>query len=203
MRFRFILIALTALQAFIFSCSKKSGEQTNSISHKVPDSVYIQTGSKIIAQTFDTLRNSLVQSIGQNGIENAIGFCNENAYTITNMYTDSVKLRRTALRYRNKDNQPDSLELLVLNEMNSALMAKEDPSPQLIHIEGEVHLFKPIILQAMCLNCHGQPMEQIKKPTLDKIKEFYPDDQAVNFNVGELRGAWHVIFKEKEATKIN
>ena len=59
----------------------------------------------------------------------------------------------------------------------------------------EIHFFKPILLQAMCLNCHGSPGQDIQSPTLARIQQLYPDDRAVNFKEGDLRGVWHIIFK--------
>ena len=59
----------------------------------------------------------------------------------------------------------------------------------------EIHFFKPILLQAMCLNCHGSPGEHIQAPTLARIQQLYPNDRAVNFKEGDLRGVWHIIFK--------
>jgi hypothetical protein len=52
----------------------------------------------------------------------------------------------------------------------------------------------------MCLNCHGTPGKHIQDATLTKIQQLYPEDRAVNFKEGDLRGLWHIIFnvqKEK------
>lgn len=59
---------------------------------------------------------------------------------------------------------------------------------------GEIHFFKSIILQPMCLNCHGTPGKEIQPSTLSRIQELYPVDQAVNFKDGDLRGLWHIVF---------
>ncbi len=46
----------------------------------------------------------------------------------------------------------------------------------------------------MCLNCHGTAGVQVKENTLAKIHQLYPEDRAMNFKEGDLRGVWHIIF---------
>jgi hypothetical protein len=185
--------------SFPLGCTSK---QSNSVSttavQVIPDSVYIENGNRLIALTFDTLRNSLVNAIGSKGIEEAITFCNEQAYPLTATYSgDSVSIRRTSTHFRNPDNEPDSLELLVLSEMAEEIKSSSPPKVQLVRkSSGEVHFFKPIMLQAMCLNCHGAPNKEIQPATLARIQQLYPADQAVNFKEGDLRGMWHVIFSQ-------
>lgn len=176
--------------------SKQSTSETTAV-QVIPDSVYINNGNRLVALTFDTLRNSLVNAIGTKGIEEAITFCNEQAYPLTATYTgDSVSIRRTSTHFRNPNNEPDSLELSVLNRMAEEMKSSSLPKVQLVRkSSGEVHFFKPIMLQAMCLNCHGAPNEQIQPATLARIQRLYPTDQAVDFREGDLRGMWHVTFK--------
>ena len=102
------------------SCTTNKPDEKTAEKEPIPDSVYTKKGNEIVALTFDTLRNSLLNAINSQGVDGAITFCNENAYPLTTTYADSVVVRRTALRYRNPDNKPDSLEQLILDEMNAA-----------------------------------------------------------------------------------
>jgi len=43
-------------------------------------------------------------------------------------------------------------------------------------------------LQPMCVACHGGP-EQISPEVKSKLSELYPNDKAVNYQPGQLRGA--------------
>lgn len=188
---------IIAIVFISFGCtSKQSTSEGTTAAQVIPDSVYIKNGNRLIALTFDTLRNSLVDAIGSKGIEEAITFCNEQAYPLTATYTgDSVSIRRTSTHFRNPNNQPDSLELSVLNKMAGEIQSSLPPKVQLVRkSSGEVHFFKPIMLQAMCLNCHGAPNKEIQPATLARIQQLYPSDQAVNFKEGDLRGMWHVTF---------
>ena len=188
---------LLALSAIIFlRCSGNTSDKFETAT-ALPDSVYIFEGNRIVALTFDTLSASLKGAIGKFGMEGAISFCNEKANTLTSTYADTVMIRRTSLRYRNPGNKPDSVELAVLNEMDIQVKSGNALSPKIVRNlnTGDVHFFKPILLQPMCLNCHGIPTDQVKDATLTRIRQLYPSDQAVNYKPGDLRGTWHIVFK--------
>ncbi len=183
------------------SCTQnKVNDETAAVKEPIPDSVFIKKGNEIVALTFDTLRNSLLHAISSQGVEGAITFCNENAYPITATYADSVVIRRSALRYRNPKNRPDSLERLILDEMNQQVLSAGKPGTKIVRSNsgGEIHFFKPIVLQPMCLNCHGAPGKEIAAATVTKIQELYPEDRAVDFKEGDLRGVWHIVFESTQ-----
>jgi Protein of unknown function (DUF3365) len=190
-----ILIGLSA----VISCTKNKSEENTAEKEPIPDSVYTKMGNEIVALTFDTLRNSLLNAISTKGMDGAITFCNEKAYPLTTTYADSVVIRRTALRYRNPDNKPDSLEQIMLDEINANILSGGKPETKIIRRSSteEIHFFKPILLQPMCLNCHGTPGKQIQNTTLARIQQFYPDDRAVDYKEGDLRGLWHIVFKSQ------
>ena len=95
----------------------------------------------------------LLHAINSKGIEGAISFCNEKAYPITATYADSVVIRRTALRYRNPKNEPDSLERMVLDEMNQQVLSAsetrhkdcEDKPRQMKYISSSPSCFSPCV----------------------------------------------------------
>ncbi|MCG7858962.1 DUF3365 domain-containing protein, partial [Flavihumibacter sediminis] len=55
--------------------------------------------------------------------------------------------------------------------------------------------YKPILLQPMCLTCHGQPNSNIPASLVATIDSLYPNDLAKGFSVGELRGLWQIRFQ--------
>jgi hypothetical protein len=193
----FMIVALIMLNCSRLS-DKSTKDQEITVLH---DSVYINAGNHTVARTFDTLRNSLLKAIHEKGFPGAITFCNEKAYAITNTYADSITVGRTAVRYRNPENRPDSLESSVLKAMEEQMKTATTPGIKLVRntSTGEIHFFKPIMLQPLCLNCHGAPEKQIQNTTLARIQELYPDDRAVNFKEGDLRGVWHIVFKSQKA----
>jgi hypothetical protein len=42
--------------------------------------------------------------------------------------------------------------------------------------------------QGLCLGCHG-PVEQLAPGVAERLKALYPDDRAVGYSLGQLRGA--------------
>ena len=183
------------LMAFTSGCARHA----DSVETALHDSVYVQQGERIVAQTFDTLRNALRKAIAEGNFEGAIAFCREQANPVTTTYADTFTIRRTSLRARNPGNRPDSLELAVLIDMGNEMQASRPPGVKVIRTSNGVHFFKPIILQAVCLNCHGMPGQQISEPTLARIRQLYPADQAVNFREGDLRGAWHLTIDQPKS----
>lgn len=181
----------------MLSCTeKKISDDQKTGENAISDSVFIQQGNRIVARSFDTLRNSLLSAIASKGMEGAITFCNAEAYPITAIYADSVVIKRTSLRYRNPVNKPDSLELIMLTAMSKEMKSSQTPQVKIVRERsaGEIHFFKPILTQVMCLNCHGTAGVQVKENTLAKIHQLYPEDRAMNFKEGDLRGVWHIIF---------
>jgi hypothetical protein len=192
-KLQFRVIAAIMLVLVFAGCAQKPHEAKLSM----PDSIYMKAGSEITAKTFDSLRNSLLKAISEKGIEEAITFCNLNAALLTQSYADTFFIKRTALHYRNTNNQPDSLELSILEDMTAEMQMKEMlPASRIIKDREGIHYFKPIIMQGMCLSCHGKRGEQISATTVAQINRLYPSDKAVNFREGDLRGMWHIIFKK-------
>ncbi len=170
-------------------CSKQT--ERKSQSEVIPDSVYLREGNLIVTRTFDTLRNALTSAIAEKGFVHAISFCNEAAYPITSVYQqEGLIIRRASDRYRSPENKADSLERIALARFVT------DKSPRIIRTDEGVHYVKPIIVQGMCLYCHGVPDKEIKPEVLAAIREKYPNDQATGYHEGELRGLWHVVFKK-------
>ncbi len=54
-------------------------------------------------------------------------------------------------------------------------------------IDDGTHLLRPLLAGDVCLKCHGDP--QTFSPELrSKIGQLYPNDKAVGFKAGDLRG---------------
>lgn len=192
------LFALAASWLFIACVSKQDMNESAKGQEAWSDSLVIVAGDRIVAETFDTLRQSLMSAIQEKGVSGAIPFCSENAVSLTTAYADTVAIRRTALRVRNPQNAPDSLETYVLQSWQGDVRSDRTPVGKVVRTKGQIHYFKPIMMQALCMNCHGAPQLNIQPATLSAIKERYPDDLAIDFVEGELRGSWHLIFDQEK-----
>jgi hypothetical protein len=93
------------------------------------------------------------------------------------------------LRLRNPDNQPDAWERQVLQDFAQRQGTGEDPMQMNASavVGGEFRYMQAIATGEPCLAGHGQA---IKAEVAAKIEQSYPDDQAIGFALGELRGAF-------------
>ena len=53
---------------------------------------------------------------------------------------------------------------------------------------------EPIMVQPMCLVCHG---EALQPGVAAQIDERYPEDRATGFKAGDFRGVFWVEFPER------
>jgi len=112
----------------------------------------------------------------------AIGVCREKAPTVGAHVSDQygVKIGRTSHKLRNPANVAPAWADPYVKELVA------DPT-YLAGPNGEMGALLPIQLKADCQMCHG-PAEMIDDDIRAAIAEHYPDDQAVGFADGELRG---------------
>lgn len=159
---------------------------------------YIHTGDSVINATFDTLRNALTTAMRDKGAAGAVAFCNEKAYPITSTYaSENIIIKRVAEKYRNPQNAPDSTDALQWRKFTSAKANGEALQPALMEENNIMHYYKPILLQPMCLACHGEKNKDILPPVLSTIDSLYPNDLATGFTPGDLRGMWKISFVQK------
>ena len=184
----------------VFSCKNHDNPVSGEDNNLQPEEKfnYIAKGDSIVMHTFDTLRNTLLAAIRNNGFDGAVEFCNIRALPLTGTYeNEHVSIKRTSNKIRNPANLPDSMEQRVL----SGVLSLKDPSAATSSIvekdpSGKVHYFKPIVMQTVCLNCHGNST-QIQPRTLEVIRLKYPGDAAIGYKEGDIRGLWHVVFNNK------
>jgi len=145
------------------------------------------------------LKSRLAAAIAEGGPASAIGACRTDAPRIAEEASAShgLSLRRTALKVRNPANAPDAWERSQLDAFAAALTAGEgEPDGPLAARElvetpdGPVLRYMAAIrTQPLCVTCHGA---NLAPDVAAEIARLYPDDQAVGFSVGELRGAFTV-----------
>lgn len=195
------ILYISTLVIALFTACNNSNKSKDNIK-----SDYSKMGNSIVKKTFDTLRNSLQTAISQSGFEGAVPYCQTAAYSLTNIYaSDSVTIRRTALKYRNPANKPDTSEERILKIfaslkeqgiINDSINSITEESKN-----GEVHFYKPIMLQQMCASCHGSKSTDIQPSVWKAINALYPLDMAYDFKTGDLRGMWHIRFTKNKRTK--
>lgn len=99
---------------------------------------------------------------------------------------NSFRFRRISLRNRNPANTPNELEKAILEDWEKTGRAQ----PTGYERDGKIITLHPIkIASPLCLNCHGK-IEQMNPDIVKEIRRLYPNDLAVGYSLGELRGAF-------------
>ena len=109
----------------------------------------------------------------------------------------NVKIRRTSLLVRNLENTPTNLEKEILNYYADQFDNGEDLLPQVRMLDDKTFAFyAPIkIVSPLCLNCHGKLVETLFEENYKVIREIYPDDKAIGYDLNDLRGMWSITFE--------
>ena len=154
-------------------------------------------GKEIAQATFKALGGQLQAALAEGGVEQAIAYCNVAAYPITDSLSLAyhARVRRTALKYRNPRNAPIPAERLVLEEYALRKSGGEELTPRVMQLgEDSVAFYAPILMQPLCVTCHGIPGETMAVETQTLVQQYYAQDQAVGFGEGDLRGMWSIKF---------
>jgi hypothetical protein len=99
-----------------------------------------------------------------------------------------------SLRNRNPRAVPDAWERAALEDFDRRAAAGETPitleKAEIVTEDGKqsYRYMRALPVQELCLNCHGLP-ERLTPAVKDRLKTLYPDDKAVGYRPGEVRGA--------------
>jgi hypothetical protein len=146
------IIITILLPALLFiSCQEQqsAGNETN----------YLTMGDSLSNQTFQKLSGILKGKIAEKGFPAAVEYCKLDAKKITTSFAEkNVTISRTSLKPRNIQNAADPFELEILEYFQSRF-DNGDTLKSLIKTDavGNTHFFKPIMLQPLCMGCHGEP----------------------------------------------
>ena len=142
------------------------------------------------------LKSILIKQIKSEGTLSAVAVCSDTAQVLTNNFglKKGVYIKRVSFKNRNKHSVPDEFEARILKEFEQ--IKKEGKLNSYtehfeIIIENDyqyLRYMKPIKIGAACLKCHGNE-EKISTEVKELIVKKYPDDKAVGYKNGDLRGA--------------
>ncbi|WP_351011219.1 DUF3365 domain-containing protein [Shewanella sp. S1-58-MNA-CIBAN-0166] len=165
-----------------------------------------QQANQRIADFSQALKGQLQAAIKQGGLINAVSVCKSVAPAIAAENSkEGWTLTRTSLRVRNSDNTPDEWELSQLQQFELVNASGQQPADkpivasEFIVNDGNTQFryMKAIPAQQLCLGCHGSNIEPEVSALLSKT---YPDDKAVNFALGDIRGVFSLKKDIKKPT---
>jgi hypothetical protein len=145
------------------------------------------------------LKTALKGAMQSGGPLEAIAVCNEKAPAIAARHGDAKDwdVGRTSLKYRNPDNAPDEWETSTLQSFEQRKVAGEDIKSmdysEFVELDGKkvFRYMKAIPTGEICLSCHGG--DTVKPEVEARLAEFYPDDKARGYSIGDIRGAFSIV----------
>jgi len=158
--------------------------------------VWVGEARKVASSIPPKLLMVLTEEIGKSGPEGAILVCRDKAPQLAKAASDETgwNVRRVSLRNRNPRAVPDAWERAALEDFDRRAASGESPASlekaEIVTEDGtqSYRYMRALPTQPLCLACHGLP-EQLTPAVKEKLKTLYPDDKAVGYRPGEIRGA--------------
>lgn len=183
------------------ACKQEKGSGEEAALSEGERTAYLEKGKAIAGATFTALSTQLQAAMQDGGVQQAVNYCQLNAFPLVDSLSKAhqATIRRTTLKARNPADRPTDLERSILEAYAQKEANGEALTPMVQALEGqEIAFFAPIRTNVFCLQCHGQPGETIKAEDYALITRLYPEDQAIGYQEGDLRGMWSIRFKQEK-----
>ncbi len=150
---------------------------------------------KLVKEFFEELKGELQTAMKAGGPVAAISLCNVKAAQVTYGLAERSgwEVGRTSLKLRQQKNEPDAWETEVLKSFGARKdlgeNVKQIEHSEIVTVAGNetFRYMKAIPTAKLCLTCHGT---EIKPEVVKALQDLYPDDQAMGFKEGDIRGAF-------------
>ncbi|MBK8944140.1 MAG: DUF3365 domain-containing protein [Ignavibacteriae bacterium] len=190
---KFLITLLITTILFFVSCKQED---------KFDEKKYSEEFRGYAKEYLVGLKTVLMKNMHEGGPLKAVTVCSDTAADLTKLYSETMKLKvkRVSYKNRNSENYPDEYEQKGIDEFIKLLsennLNEKTEIIKKINVNGEesIRYLKPILIEAPCLNCHGNENEIIAE-VKDVIKKNYPDDKAIGYKIGDLRGAISITQK--------
>ena len=141
------------------------------------------------------LKAELEAAMKTGGPVAALSICRIKAPELAKAISDEqgMAVKRVSLKNRNPVmGAANEWQTNVLNDFETRKAAGEDPATLAYAevVDHEFRFMKAIPTAAVCLGCHGT---NLSPAVTAKLTELYPQDQAVGYKEGDLRGAFVVV----------
>jgi hypothetical protein len=138
----------------------------------------------------------LTEAIAKSGAADAVTVCQDAAPKMAKAASEQSgwQIRRVSLRNRNPKAVPDAWERETLEDFDRLAAAGLAPATlertavQTVDGKPLQRYMRALPTQGLCLSCHG-PAEQLAPGVAERLKSLYPDDRAVGYSLGQIRGA--------------
>lgn len=173
-----------------------------SLANDLVQTQQLEESRKTAQEFMQKLGGTLKKQIESGGVESAIAVCKQVAPALATEYSKNDRIvKRVSLKVRNKSQgTPDAWEVGVLEKFDQNQRdGKPTNSMEISYITEDAdgkwfRYMKAIPTQPMCLQCHGKPAD-IRDEVKTILAKEYPEDKAVAYSVGEIRGAISIKHK--------
>jgi hypothetical protein len=135
------------------------------------------------------LRRVLAKQLQAGGVAAALPYCRPETFATV----DSLEnvLQATAQRRSTRPRNPANQAALTPTEL------APDTTRRVARRNGEVFTYqRPIVLiDALCLRCHGEVGKDISSADYALIKKQYPQDQATGYQLNQAMGVWQLTIQ--------
>ena len=167
-----------------------------------PEKNMLGDAKKLSAEFVQKLGGTLKQQLESSGTESALSVCKDVAPAMSAQYSNDNRIvKRVSLKPRNNTiGVADEWEANQLKQFDMTATSGKPAAEIETHAVTDekdgrwFRYMKAIPTQPMCLQCHGGT-DDIKPTVQTLLKQLYPNDLAVGYKVGEIRGA--ISVKEK------
>lgn len=166
---------------------------------------YLELGEELVSATKQVISAALAGAMEKGGVKHAAQFCNAAAHPILDSLSKArgAKIRRVSDKPRNPKDAMDDEEQKVF----ALFKAKAQPpdaeiAPVVLQTnDSTVSFYKPIkISMPTCLKCHGEVGKDVKREDYAILKRLYPNDEAIGYKQGDLRGMFSIRFVKTHST---
>jgi hypothetical protein len=157
---------------------------------------WVADARKVAGSVPPKLLEMLTAEIAKGGPAGAIAVCRDKAPQMAKAASEETgwSIRRVSLRNRNPKAVPDAWERAALEDFDRRAAGGESPATlekYEIASEGGQRVYRymrALPTQELCMNCHGE-QHKLAPGVSERLRELYPDDKAVGYRPGEIRGA--------------
>jgi hypothetical protein len=190
-------VLLSGLLLLFPACSS-SGD---TIPPKIEQEV-VRVGEAAAAELMTQLKAHLQEALAQGDLTAAFEACAVLAQPLTDEVQETlspgVSLKRASGRFRNPANAPDEWEARALAFFETQLAESGELPEHFCQHDRENGAYRynrPLIVQKLCLRCHGSP-DRMDPSVVSSLLENYPEDRAVGYGEGDFRGIIRVSIPE-------
>mgnify|MGYP006267371319 CR=1 FL=1 len=170
----------------------------NAVSPEGVDDASMQSTRAMANELLTQLGQKLKSAMSSEGPEAAVSVCKQVSPAIARELSakHGAQMTRVGTRVRNPAmGTPNGWQKEALVQFETRLSQGEAPATMEYwkvidsgNGKRELHYARAIIVQPMCVTCHGSASD-IPASLAEKIRIDYPQDQATGYSVGKLRGA--------------